>query len=233
MPARSHPVSRLEAFSDAVFAFALTLVVVSLEVPKTIEDLTTLMRGFLPFAVTFAMVCYIWHEHNKFFRRYGLEDAPTVFFNAVLLFVVLFYVYPLKFLANALLGGMIGSPDAPPLRNGTLLMYLYSTGVVLVFGTFLLLYWHAWRKRQQLDLDASELLILRFGFRAHLISVAIGVLSLAINYAADLPGLAGMIYILMGPVHGWNGYAAHKAHARLEPGSLKSESIGLSSVAED
>ena len=227
MPARSHPVSRLEAFSDAVFAFALTLVVVSLEVPKSMEDLTNLIRGFLPFAVTFAMVCYIWHEHNKFFRRYGLEDALTVFFNAILLFVVLFYVYPLKFLANALLGGLVGSPDAPPLRNGTLLMYLYSSGVVLVFGTFMLLYWHAWRRRQQLDLDSSELITLHFGFRAHFISVAIGLLSLAINYTLNLPGLAGMIYILMGPVHGWNGYMAHKAQVKLEVGGQKLETAGM------
>ena len=155
----------------------------------------------------------------------GLEDALTVFLNAILLFVVLFYVYPLKFLANALLGGLVGTPDAPPLRNGTLLMYLYSTGVVLVFATFMLLYWHAWRRRRQLDLDASELLVLQFGWRAHFISVAIGLLSLAINYALDLPGLAGMIYILMGPVQGWNGYMAHKAHVKLEVRSQKLETV--------
>ena len=224
MPARSHPVSRLEAFSDAVFAFALTLLVVSLEVPRTIEQLTNLMRGFLPFAVTFAMVCYLWYEHNKFFRRYGLEDAWTVVLNSVLLFVVLFYVYPLKYLANSLLGGMVGVVDAPRMQSGRLLMYMYSGGVVLVFSTFVALYWHAWRRRRDLDLDASELVTLRFGRRAHLISVGIGLFSLALNYLTALPGLAGMIYFLMGPMHGWNGYLAHKAHDKLEVRSQKSES---------
>ena len=225
MAARSHPVSRLEAFSDAVFAFALTLVVVSLEVPRTIGELTNLLRGFLPFAVTFAMVCYLWYEHNKFFRRYGLEDAFTVFLNAILLFVVLFYVYPLKYLANSLLGDMVGVVDAPRMQNGRLLMYMYSGGVVLVFSTFALLYWHAWRRRRELGLDASELVTLRFGRRAHLISVGIGVLSLALNFLTGLPGLAGMIYFLMGPLHGWNGYRAFKAHDRLEVRSQKLESV--------
>jgi len=223
MPARSHPVSRLEAFSDAVFAFALTLLVVSLEVPRTIEQLTNLMRGFLPFAVTFAMVCYLWYEHNKFFRRYGLEDAWTVVLNSVLLFVVLFYVYPLKYLANSLLGGMVGVVDAPRMQSGRLLMYMYSGGVVLVFSTFVALYWHAWRRRRDLDLDASELVTLRFGRRAHLISVGIGLFSLALNYLTALPGLSGMIYFLMGPMHGWNGYLAYKAHDKLEVRSQKLE----------
>ena len=87
-----------------MFGFALTLLVVQLEVPKDTDGLRALVRGSVPFAVTFAMICYIWWEHNKFFRRYGLQDAWTAFLNCLLLFVVVFYVYPLKYLANVLMG---------------------------------------------------------------------------------------------------------------------------------
>ena len=48
---RHRDVSRLEGFSDAVFGFALTLLVVSLEVPETMDALRTQMRGFVPFAL--------------------------------------------------------------------------------------------------------------------------------------------------------------------------------------
>ena len=100
----------------------------------------------MPFALMFAMVCYIWWEHNKFFRRYGLQDAWTAFLNCVLLFVVLFYVYPLKFLTMNIVGRCSGCPAPDPWRMA-FVMLVYSTGVALMFGMFVLLYVHAWRQR--------------------------------------------------------------------------------------
>ena len=76
-PPRRHEISRLEAFSDAVFAFALTLLVVSLDVPSCTDDLIALMAGFVPFAASFALLTWIWDEHNIFFWKYGLQDAWT------------------------------------------------------------------------------------------------------------------------------------------------------------
>jgi uncharacterized membrane protein len=162
---RHREVSRLEGFSDAVFGFALTLLVVSLETPKTFDDLKVQMAGFVPFALMFAMVCWIWYEHNLFFRRYGLQDAMTVFLNAILLFVVLFYVYPLRFLTTALVGGLImGDKTAPDITrsDGWLLMLLYSIGVLLIFSTFLLLHWRAWSQRGAMGLTAIEELQLQY-----------------------------------------------------------------------
>src|SRR5262249_31622878 len=98
MADRRREVSRVEGFSDAVFGFAVTLLVVSLEVPKTFDELLGMMRGLPAFAVSFALLFQIWWRHYRFFRKYDLEDGPVIALTGVLLFVVLFYVYPLKFL---------------------------------------------------------------------------------------------------------------------------------------
>src|SRR5437016_10426914 len=91
IPWRSHEVTRVEALSDAVFAFAVTLLIVSLEVPQTFNDLWVKMQGFAAFAISFAMLFQVWYTQHIFFRRYGLQDTWTVTLNGVLLFLVLFY----------------------------------------------------------------------------------------------------------------------------------------------
>ena len=103
---RGHEVSRLEGFSDTVFAFALTLLVVALEVPRSPEKLMGLMMGFPAFACCFALLIWIWWEHNTFFRRFGLQDGYTVTLNAALLFSD-FRFYPR--LALTMIGTMMTS----------------------------------------------------------------------------------------------------------------------------
>jgi hypothetical protein len=76
---RGREVTRLESFADAIFAFALTLLIVSLEVPKSFADLIGTMRGFPAFAVCFVMLATIWNRHYKFSRRFGLDDPHHTF----------------------------------------------------------------------------------------------------------------------------------------------------------
>src|SRR5947209_15662682 len=53
---RSREISRLEGLSDAVFGFAITLLIVALEVPRTSGELLETMQGFISFALTFAFL---------------------------------------------------------------------------------------------------------------------------------------------------------------------------------
>src|SRR3977135_3754504 len=99
---RGREISRVEGFSDAVFGFAVTLLIVSLEVPDTSTELMAPMRGFGAFVVTFFMLASLWYAQFTFHRRYGLEDRMTVVLNLALLVMVLFFVYPLKFLFSVL-----------------------------------------------------------------------------------------------------------------------------------
>src|ERR1700712_4880262 len=85
---RGLEMSRIDGFSDVVFGFALTLLVVSLEVPHTYTELHHSMRGFFAFAVCFFYLMMVWFAHYKYFRRFGTHDSATIAINATLLFVV-------------------------------------------------------------------------------------------------------------------------------------------------
>jgi len=193
---RGGETTRLEGFSDAVFAFAVTLLVVSLEVPKSFHDLMVVMRGFPAFGICFALLALTWHNHCRFFRRYGLQDSWATFLNCVLLFFVLLYVYPLKFLFFT----MFGSGEKFEAWDARTLFVIYGSGYAAVFLTFALLYWHAWRKRDALDLDEIERLRTRHSLFDHLGMVVVGLASalLAVTLPQHLVGLAGWFYFVIG-----------------------------------
>jgi beta-lactamase class A/uncharacterized membrane protein len=225
-------ISRLEAFSDAVFAFALTLLVVSLEVPSSYAELMNILRGFVPFACTFALVTWIWYEHNKFFRRYGMEDPFTVFINGILLFLVLIFVYPLKFMATMVFARFgLGSAVTIEITNQDIptLMAVYSLGFVVLFISFALLYWHAWRRRDALGLTDEERVLLKSSLGHHLISISVGLTSvvLALTLPLRWSWLAGPWYSLMGPLHGWWGMRSHARVERLRAGRAAAGAIAL------
>jgi uncharacterized membrane protein len=217
-------VSRIEGFSDAVFGFALTLLVVSLEVPNDFEGLKVILRGFLPFGLTFVLVCWIWYEHYAFFRKFDAEDPLTIALNCLLLFLVLFFVYPLKFVFANVVAMVLGQRTAflgMGEANTRLVMLVFSAGFVAVFAIFALLYWNVYRRRAQLDLGALDAFDARAGARTHLISVAVGLASigLALVLPIYLIGAAGMIYGLQGPLHWRNGVLIARARARVLPAS--------------
>jgi uncharacterized membrane protein len=200
---RGGEITRLEAFCDVVFGFAITLLVVSLEVPHTYAELMVDMRGFLPFAACFAQLALIWRTHYKFSRRYGLEDPYTVFLNVVLLFLVLFYVYPLKFVFTLVFSELSGSEMGLAWHEGSVLMRIYALGFVCVFLLFVLMYVHAYRLRRELDLTPVEVSVTRFSIQENVILALVGITSFVV--AIRSPDWAGWIYASIGPLLAMHG----------------------------
>lgn len=173
---RGHEVTRLEGFTDAVFAFAVTLLVVSLEVPKTYPELIAAMRGFPAFGICFALLAVVWYEHYRYFRRYGLENAVAVILNCALLFCVLLYVYPLKFMFTAAIGEATFSE-----REVRTLFTIFSSGFTAIFGVFWLLYRYAWSCRKELELTPLEQLRTRRSMMDESSMVLLGIFSILLT----------------------------------------------------
>lgn len=195
---RGLEMSRVDGFSDVVFGFALTLLVLSLEVPKTFAELHESMRGIFAFAISFLFLMMVWWAHFKFFRRFGLHDFHTIVLNSSLLF----YVYPLKFLASFLFVGLFTSDSHYFDSQGELrqLMILYGVGFTAVYSLIGALYWNAWTQRDHLELNLLERTLARTYIFETLGPAFVGVL--ACLFALLLPehwaGMTGWTYTLIG-----------------------------------
>lgn len=205
--------SRLDAFSDVVFGFALTLLVVSLEVPKTFEELHHLLAGFIPFGISFLLLMLVWYGHFNFFRRFGTHDTGTIWLNGLLLFVVLFYVYPLKFLFLSAFAqsGMV--THATDLREVVL---LYAAGLAAIYMLFAALYANGYRQREKLELTPKERMLTRNAVLEEAGTGAVGLLvcALALVLPPQKAGTACLAFLLIGAWKSFMGARSGKAARR-------------------
>ena len=189
-----------------------------------------LMRGFPAFACCFAVLVAIWYEHNLFFRRYGLQDGYTVFLNSVLLFVVMFYVFPLKFMFDsgfshfaAWAGRGVHPMSFSQLARASA---IYGLGFIAVFVMFGLLYLHAYRKRHDLRLTPLEIFKIKSFAGHHMVSAAVGAVVVVIALAAPrhYAFISPMVFFLMWPAHAIYGSRREKKRkafaAQLPPETL-------------
>lgn len=208
---RGKEVSRVEGLTDAVFGFAVTLLVVALEVPHTFDGLLNVMRGFPAFVICFTLLMLFWNAHFRFHRRYGLDDAWSRVITMGILVLVLFFVYPLKFLFTMLTVNLFGldlanAPSLDTVAQVQQLYVIYGLGFAGVWGLYALLYFHAWRRRSELSLNGVELIYTRASLYENLIYVGVCLVSLVLALTTSSYSLPGFIYFLIGPLQAFNGW---------------------------
>ncbi|MEO8017880.1 MAG: TMEM175 family protein [Pseudomonadota bacterium] len=208
---RGNEVSRVEGFTDAVFAFAVTLLVVALEVPHTFEGLMNVVRGFPAFVICFTLLMMFWNAHYRFHRRYGLEGVFTRVMTMAILVLVLFFVYPLKFLFTMLTVQLFGLDlhEAPQLTEpgqARVVYLIYGLGFAGVWGLYAVLYYHALGKREELKLDPLEVVMTRDALGENLVYVFVCALSIALALLTTSTWLPGVIYMVIGPLQALNGW---------------------------
>ncbi|HET7811701.1 MAG TPA: TMEM175 family protein [Steroidobacteraceae bacterium] len=207
---RGNEISRVEGFTDAVFAFAVTLLIVALEVPHSFEGLLDVVRGFPAFIICFTFLMLFWNAHFRYHRRYGLEDVFTRVMTMAILVLVLFFVYPLKFLFTMVTVAVFGldlhdAPRVESTQQSDMLYLIYGLGFAGVWGLYALLYAHALRKRKELQLDALEVLQTRADLYANLIYVAVCFGSITLAFTVDDVSVPGYFYMILAPLHTVNG----------------------------
>lgn len=116
--------ARLEAFSDGVFAIAITLLVLDLKVPHLPgvplgRELASVWPSYVSFLASFATIGIMWLNHHRLFCLIGRVDQGLLVSNALLLLGVTVVPFP-----TSLLSAYLGGPDA-------------RTAAMVYAGTFL------------------------------------------------------------------------------------------------
>ena len=221
---RGEEQSRIETFSDAVFALAITMLIVSTQVPKDFNEMLTFMADVVPFGLCMALIVYIWHEHFVFFLRYGFRNTKVVVLNALLLFFILFYVFPLKFLAKLLVGmyggfiarlldydstSLIKMSDMIEVGDMSSLMVIYGLGATAIFILLLLMYRYALKQKDILGLNEIEVFDTRSSIYTHAIMASVPALSALVSllfgrywFASMISGFLYMAYPIIFSIYG-------------------------------
>lgn len=141
--------SRVEAFSDGVFAIAITLLVLDLKVPEGIfaneRDLLDALRSehllasYLAFFLSFVSILVMWVNHHRIFSVIRRVDDAFLYWNGLLLFFVTLVPFPTALLADHLNGG--AGKVAAAIYSGT------AVGIALSFSA---LWRHARRNKANL-----------------------------------------------------------------------------------
>ena len=150
---RGREVTRIEAFVDAAFAFAVTLLVISFNaLPDSAQALVEALKGVPAFAASFSLLAMLWWQHADWSRRYGLDDGRSVLLSLLLVFLVLVYVFPLRIIFTAFFGWVSGGwlPAGVGITSPRDLQWLflaYAIAWTTLGFVVVALYRHAWSKR--------------------------------------------------------------------------------------
>ncbi len=214
---RGMEMTRTETFTDAAFAFALTLLVISVDsIPRNYQEMTAAVKGIPAFGLSCMILFLFWHGHWNWSRRYGLEDFPSMILSFFLVFVMLCYVYPLKFVTTTFVEWVSGQridadPNVDSIANMNELFgifTIYSVGFVALCLAIILLYWRAWQCRDDLELNAKERFVTRSELGGWSILAGTGVVAVLMGLFAPrhlltVPGWAYMFLPILMPLYGY------------------------------
>lgn len=208
---RGEAVTRIENLSDIVFALALGMIISAAVVPQSYDDLKQYLISIIPATAAFGVLVQIWHPHFTFFRRYGVADKNIIILNAILLFVVLYLAYPLRFAFDAFFAFILtfaeNSSRAETMqlnfgRSGNILGF-FGLGFMVVQLIYYLMHRHALSKHEWLNLSDTEIKITQQSIFYHSRLALLSSLMAGLAYFTVLNGFAGFILMFSSAIAFW------------------------------
>lgn len=204
---RGLEMTRIEVFVDAAFAFAVTMLVISFDaIPTTYGEMLLAVKSIPAFMMAAIQLVWIWHTHNKWSRRYGLDTTYTVVLSAALLIVVLIYVYPMRIMAGGMFswfteGYLPSNFQLNSLEELQFMFIFLGIGFVALCLVFVLMYRYAASLQSELRLSGAELHDTRTFQLMWLGAATIGGFSivLALVLRNDSVPFSGFVFALLGP----------------------------------
>lgn len=143
---------RLDNFTDAAFAFGLSLLVIGRgAIPTTDRELLSAMADLPAFAIGFAILGMFWHGHVRWRSYRGDGGFLSVALTFALVFLVLVYVQPLQAM-SASLSTFLGGQGTRFRGDLATMFAIYGAGFSAMSGVMAALLWEAERQPETSDL---------------------------------------------------------------------------------
>lgn len=186
--------NRIEAFSDAVFAIAITLLVLEIKVPHPSttlgRSLINLWPSYLAYTISFIVLGAIWINHHAMFQHISRVDQLLLFFNILFLMSVAFLPFSTAVLAQTLHD-----------RESVSLATAFYGGTLTVLGILVNIKWrYAAHKRRLIGDHVPDSDIKRYGHRLLTGPVSYGIAALI---ALIAPWLALTLYVAVNVYYLW------------------------------
>ncbi len=175
---------RLDNLTDAVFGIAITLLIFNLIDPNSFQDLLTFTKTLPAFFISVAFLILIWYEHKRFSQVYGLHGPGITFLNTIFITLVIFYVYPLRFLTLFLTNFFFRTNvkiSIPGDQVPNLTIY-YGLIVFALYFTLFLFYWYMHRRRDIMKLNEYEVFYTKMQIQKQVIMFFVPLVSVTIVF---------------------------------------------------
>ncbi|MDX2245426.1 MAG: TMEM175 family protein [Bacteroidia bacterium] len=150
--------SRLDNLTDSVFSIAITLLIFNLANPNSFSDLLLFTKTLPAFLISISFLVMIWNEHLWFSEIYTLDDTHLAIYNTIFIALIIFYVYPLRFLTLFLTNFFFQTDIDVKIYGDDVpyLMIYYGLVAFALYFTLYLLYHRAYKIKNTLELSSFE-----------------------------------------------------------------------------